>query len=329
MLDYRTPLGILFADSGAPTLDLSLMGSLDSRVSFTRASTATDLLSSTAATDGAYTSYAINAPRLLTNGLLGEEQRSQFLGVTDTPATQTTGSLSTGSYTLWVIGTGSAAVTAGSATITGAGSATQGTPLTFTVTVAGTVTVTKTGTLARFQLENGAFATSYIPNAGAAGTSVTRNSDMATIATSAFNYNQNAGTFLVEYQVSAAAVGNAYALSFVNASNTDKIFSYRGSAASDIRAISVPGASDVKESGTEYGVSSFAKVAGTYAPVDFAGAINGTLLTPASTGTAATDITKLVIGNAGAGTGAINGVIRRIRYWPRRLPSSQLQALTS
>ena len=95
--------------------------------------------------------------------LLMEPAATNYLLNSDVPATQTTESLGTGDYILWVDGTGSAAVTAGTATITGGGTASDGTPDLFTVTGAGTVTVTVTGSLDRFQLESGSVRTSYIP----------------------------------------------------------------------------------------------------------------------------------------------------------------------
>jgi hypothetical protein len=101
-------------------------------------------------------------------GLLMEPLRTNNLLNSGAPATQTTASLTTGTYCLWVEGTGSAAVTAGTATLTGNGTASAGTPNVFQVTGAGTVTVTITGTLTKFQLENGAEPSSYIATAGAA-----------------------------------------------------------------------------------------------------------------------------------------------------------------
>ena len=111
-------------------------------------------------------------------GEIDELAATQYLGVTGTPATQTTASLGTGKYCLWVVGSGSATSSAGTATITGGGAATAASPNVFTVTGAGTVTVTVAGTVTFFQLENGAFPTTQIANAGAAGTTVTRIKDV-------------------------------------------------------------------------------------------------------------------------------------------------------
>lgn len=130
----------------------------------------TDYLSCSRASDGyaknsagSWVQFSSNTLRATDLGSLIEDARTNYLLQSGTPATQTTGLLSTGDYTLWVEGSGSALASGGTATITGASSATDGSPDIFTVTVAGTVTVTVTGTLDRFQLENGSFATSYIP----------------------------------------------------------------------------------------------------------------------------------------------------------------------
>lgn len=135
-----------------------------SSLTVTRASTnATDLLT-TSASGYAYQTYGANLPRLSPNsgGLLVEEARTQLLAAPTVPATQTTASLGANTYTLWVNGSGSATSSAGTATITGAGVATNGTPNIFTVTVAGTVVVTVAGSLNAFQLEAGTWGTSFI-----------------------------------------------------------------------------------------------------------------------------------------------------------------------
>ena len=94
----------------------------------------------------------------------------------------------TGNYTLWVTGTAAVTVAAGTATGTGFGQATDGSPVTFNLTGAGTVTLTlDSGSLdtaisgnAIYQVEKGTVATSWIETVS--GTPVSRAADT-------FNYN--------------------------------------------------------------------------------------------------------------------------------------------
>jgi len=89
------------------------------------------------------------------------EARNQYLSNSAAPATQTSAALPAGAVTLWVNGEGSAELSNGTATGC-AGTATNGAPVTVTVT-AGTCVVAVTGALNAFNLENGAFGTPFMP----------------------------------------------------------------------------------------------------------------------------------------------------------------------
>lgn len=141
---------------------------------FQRSSVGTALDSS-----GNVISFASGQPRITDLGILIEEARTNSLLNSNLPVTQTTGSLSTGTYTLWVVGTGSATVTAGTGVATGLGTATAATPITFVVGTAGTFVITVIGSLSFFQLENGAAPTSRIITTTAAAT---RAEDLAYIS---------------------------------------------------------------------------------------------------------------------------------------------------
>ena len=149
-------------------LDLNFATSLPVGMTFTRNSTATDS-HWTDASGSSYNSYGTNVPRFHPMGMIFESQaRTNYLLNSAAPATQTTGSLVAAAHVLWVIGTGSATVTAGTGIASGGlGTATAGSPLYFTVTTAGTFVVTVTGSLNRFQLERGGSPTSFIVTAGA------------------------------------------------------------------------------------------------------------------------------------------------------------------
>jgi hypothetical protein len=255
-------------------------------------------------------------------GYLSEGSRVQYLGVTDTPATQTTASLGTGSYTLWVVGTGNAAVAGATATITGAGTATAGTPVTFTVTVAGTVTVTVTGSLTRFQLENGAFASSYIPNAGAAGTTVTRAADSLTYV-SAGNILTTVGAFACEMSPTSpfGAAVERYLLAdsvanrqFANFAAATTLQMYDGTNINQW-TVTTPTVGAVTKIATQWGGSTMSAYQG------------GAQVSPA---TKAFDgsfdaLTAMQLG--GAGNACLFGTIRNVRIFNRALTASQVAAL--
>lgn len=245
-------------------------------------------------------------------GFLAEGARTQYLGVTDAPATQTTASLGTGAYTLWMDGTGSAAVAGATATITGAGTATDGSPVTFTVTVAGTVTVTVTGSPTRFQIENGTFKSSYIPNAGAAGTTVTRNADLDSQPT-AGNILAAQGTLYMEITPQHAPSGTVFFwCTYVDASNytallhdgTNLIFRKR-IAATNYDA-TIPWAFT---SGTT------AKVSAPWGASGTSVYLNGTAGTPHANTTAAQIAATMQLGADGNGAGQPFAAIRKLRIW--------------
>ncbi len=130
--------------------------------------TATNLLP-TSASGSPYLTFGNNVLRHDTKGCLVEEARVNQLLNSTAPATQTTASLGTGTYTLWVNGSGTATMSAGTGTGCGTGAATQGNPVNFTISVAGTCTVTVSGSLNAFQLELGSFGTSLIVTGGSTG----------------------------------------------------------------------------------------------------------------------------------------------------------------
>lgn len=164
-----------FAKSASPNGNVSQVTFSGLLENFTRASSATYFDAS-----GTLQTAGTNEPRFTYDpatlqplGLLVEESRTNFLLNSGTPATQTV-TLATGTYTLWVVGSGSCTPVAGTAVGTGFAPVTSDTPDTFTLTTAGTVVFTVSGSLTRFQCENDAFPTSYIPTSG---TTVTRAQD--------------------------------------------------------------------------------------------------------------------------------------------------------
>ena len=171
-LDFRTNAGMNGSTSGTAASFLT--------VARTQTGNTTDLLPSSPPTPVAsIKQFAANTARITPGqGLLLEGQRTALLLNSTAPATQTTGSMAVGTYTLWVNGSGSAAVSAGTG-VGCSGTASQGTPATVTITTAGTCVVTVTGSLNAFQLELGGWGSSLIVTAAA---TVTRPADVVTMA---------------------------------------------------------------------------------------------------------------------------------------------------
>ena len=184
----------------------------------------TSIGSSTPVTDND-TSYLVRGLQTA-EGLFSGLAATNYLLNSDAPATQTTGSLATGFYTLWMDGTGSADLTAGTATIVSAGSATDGSPLTFEVTVAGTVTVTVAGTEDRFQLEGGTVPTQFIVTAGS---TVTRSATVTETDINLTRLTPEKGYGVIVARLDRADQSNVYlSSSYVDVSNYEGVFLLSG-----------------------------------------------------------------------------------------------------
>jgi hypothetical protein len=154
-----------------------------SLLNVSRGSAATNLIY-TDAPGAAYQTFASNQAVLKYGYGLGVfEGRTNYLLNSTAPITQTTGSLPTGTYTLWPNGPGTVTSSAGTATGTGFGTASNGTPNVFTLTGTGTVTATVSGSLNAFQLElNPGSVGLATPLIITAGSPVTRLADVITLA---------------------------------------------------------------------------------------------------------------------------------------------------
>jgi hypothetical protein len=307
-----------------PSLDLNLLSAtLDASVTWTRANnTATDGLYTDAAGSG-FNTFLANAPRINTStGLLVENAGTNSLLNSGAPVTQTTGSLATGTYCLWVIGTGTATSSAVTATGSGFGVASAGVPNVFTLTVTGTVLVTVAGSLTRFQLEKSPYPTSYIPTtAGAA----TRAIDSGTLPTAAW-FNAAEGTLVVDFmqrQITPSLdltglttdSNNNLAFRLVNAAPT--LFSFVASVNSGQQIVSGTLTTNIPQRAafTYVTATKVISVCLNGGPVNFATLTN----LPA--------ITQIKFGLIR--TAAQDGVDRRIRYYPRALQVPELRAVTA
>lgn len=174
------------------------------------------------------------------------------------------------------------------------------------------------------QLEQGAFATSYIPTTT---TTVTRAADSLTFPTSAW-YNASEGAMALQGAVpnAGASVRRFATLSDGTINNTIQLANAASNTAAymEVRDTLVIQASMTAGSFT---AGSYVKNALAYKANDFALTSNGSAITSDSSGSVPT-INKLTLGSHNAGGNYINGGLKSFKYYPSRVPNTQLQLLT-
>jgi hypothetical protein len=174
------------------------------------------------------------------------------------------------------------------------------------------------------QLEAGSFPTSYIKTTGS---TATRSADVASIPVADFGYNQSAGSFLVEFSHTDpnGTTDTNYLLSvdsnarfLYNNSSNAGWYSYDGTTSLNYGNL----ASD----GTFVKVASSMYKDGSNASID-GGTIKTSTASPQDNVARSDD---LYIGvRYGGGGDELNGHIKSIKYYPRRLTNAQLQEITS
>lgn len=199
---------VIRGGASRPMLDLRFAGNSQlGRVTFSRTSSRTCFSAArvrfTVGTDAPCFDHDPDTGESL--GLSIEGQRTNYFLDSDSPATQTSGTLGTGAYTCWIEGSGSLATAENTGTATGEGTATEGSPNTFTVSGAGTFDWTITGDVTLAQCEDGPFPSSYMP---ATDSAATRTPDLATITDLGW-FNETAGIFTVSYRTAGSNPGGS------------------------------------------------------------------------------------------------------------------------
>jgi len=171
------------------------------------------------------------------------------------------------------------------------------------------------------QLEAGAFATSYIPTATA---TVTRAVDVASITGTNFSsfYNQTEGTVFAE-AISVATNTSVFSIS--DNSTNNRIQLETGSSTRRFRITSSGSAR--YDNSVSYTFGTQGKTAGAYLDTSTNHATNGTLGS-SSTASPLPVVDRIYIGSNAAGSFPNNGTIKRLVYFPTRLPNNTLQAIS-
>jgi hypothetical protein len=182
------------------------------------------------------------------------------------------------------------------------------------------------------QLEQGAFATSYIPTTSAAAT---RAADSAVVTPISSFYNASEGTLFAEATPKTESLHNGSQRVLLTANdNTDlnQITIGQGGSGNLDKLVFVSFINAGGGTAEMFGGSGIAgstqKAAGAYKASDFAFSVNGGAVDTEASGSPASGITHLFIGRRPA-DGFVSGHIRKIAYWPRRLSNTLLQQLTT
>jgi hypothetical protein len=311
-----------------PSLDISLMtpGSLDGRITFTRASTATYFDAT-----GTMQTAAVNAPRWdydpvahTLNGLFIEGASTNVLLNSSALTTQSV-TVTAVAYTLSFYGTGTITKSGtASGALVGTGAA-QRVSQTFTPT-AGSLTLTVSGTVSNAQLETGTFPSSYIPTAGA---SVTRAIDSAIMSTSPWFTNPLALSYVVDAMQPAIGGAPTY-VEFDDGTTANRSLLSTDAALLNVRFFEI-NANTTTLNGAGAGTIT-AGVPFKSGAVSISGQhgymLNGGAFISNAAAANPPTVTTLRIGKPTSATVG-SFYIRRVRYWPQALTAAQLQSVTT
>lgn len=309
-------------------------------IDFTKQSPASAGLTFTRASSAGYTNASGNWVTALTNtprvahhplsglplGLMLEETRTNYLLNSTAPASQTI-SLSSGTYTLWLEGTGSCTCTAGSAIGSSFGTATAALPITFALTTAGTVVFTVSGSVSRFQCENSFTPSSFIATTGA---SATRSGDFCSLSNAPINPQQ--GSVMVSGTATALTTNSNAAVSLDNGSggNATRLHAYlRTSPIGVFTQINNATVADLRQYST-VPANILLKMAFSYSPQGTVLVLNGRLIGRSETSSEGLACSALRVGHKAFGTsGQPNAPIQRVAYYNVALSTTQLQQITA
>jgi hypothetical protein len=309
-------------------LDFASTKKLDSRVTFTRSSTATVINEL-----GVLQVVASGVPRFdhdpVTGeslGLLMEESRTNLLLNSATLVTQNV-TVTAVAYSLSFYGAGTVTLSGtATGTVTGSGAYPLRSTLTFTPT-AGTLTLTVSGSCTDAQLESGGGITSVIPTTSS---QVTRAADLAVMTGTNFStwYRQDEGSIIVSYKLGDKNT-NVDILSISDGTSSELIQVRMSSTLQAQTTITDNSVVQVSLAPSGYSTQNTDYIRGfAYKTNDFALSINGSSTLTSNTGTL--PITnKVNIGGSNTGNANLNGRIRKFAFYPKRISNIELVGLTS
>jgi hypothetical protein len=172
------------------------------------------------------------------------------------------------------------------------------------------------------QLEAGEFPTSYIPTEAS---QVTRSADAASMTGTNFSswYNAAEGTLFAEYSAVASGIRTINAL---NDGTDNESIRLRTNATNPLFTVTDGGVDQADVDAGTVASNIVYKFAGAYMANSFAASISGGAAVTDTSGTLPT-VDRAMLGNSAANN-YLNGYLRKIAYYPRRLSNAELQRIT-
>jgi len=171
------------------------------------------------------------------------------------------------------------------------------------------------------QLEEGSFPTSYIKTTGS---TATRSADVASIPVADFGYNQSSGTFVATASLSFNPSEDERYV--IGTDSSSRRWIYKNNTLDELRLFD---GSTSQTSTIEIQAGELFKVA-VFSDSSTKGiATDGETPVTNATNSDLTSLTaSLKIGSSNTGANQLNGHIKSIKYYPRRLTNAQIQTLT-
>jgi hypothetical protein len=142
-------------------------------------------------------------------------------------------------------------------------------------------------------------------------------------------YNATEGTLFAEFGPYPSATGNFGVFNISSGTFNNGFNMFVGSGAAPVFNVRNTSVDQAYFSAGTLVPAAVSKIAGAYAADNFARSYNGTAALTDASGTVPAVLTQAVIGKLASTVGQLNGHIRRVAYYPRRLANSELQAITA
>ena len=178
------------------------------------------------------------------------------------------------------------------------------------------------------QVETGAFPTSYIPTSGS---TVTRAADVASLPVERFAYNDTKGSVVVSARpLQVGEPSGSQALLEIGTADRSQIYLFaRLSGTSQSRFLANNGSSQADLRSSDFVGGSLSKMSAGWAVNNFAMSMDGGAALVDTAGAVMTGCTIMGIGTlAIPSSNFLNGHIKQIQYYPKRLSNEELQLLT-